>query len=110
MLSPTLEISDTSILQGQDVYATGSAYPGTAVTLFTDSPLRTYVASASASGDWTTTVNNTSSYTPGDYRLYTLAQTSGGLQSVISPTIIFSVTTADGGGGTACGGYLRRRS
>lgn len=103
LLSPTIEINSTSIPQGAPIYATGSAYPGTSITLFTDTPLRTYNASTSASGDWTTTISDTASYNPGDYRLYTLAQ-SGGLQSLTSRTIVFSITSASSSSsGTACG-------
>lgn len=104
LLSPTLEINSTDILIGDPIHATGSAYPGSTITIFTDTPVRTYTASASATGDWTYTIPSTASYTPGDYRIYTLAQTIGGLQSLISPTILFTIASSGGGGsGTACG-------
>ncbi len=103
LLSPTMQISSTSILQGEDLYATGSAYPGTTVTVFTDTPLRTYTASASAAGAWTYTIDDTSNYNPGDYRIYSLAQTGGGLQSLTSPSLIFTVTTDSSSSGTPCG-------
>lgn len=103
LLSPTLEISDNTLLQGQDLYATGSAYPGTDITIFTDTPMRTYTANTSAAGVWTTTITDTEDYTPGDYRIYTLAQ-SGGLQSLASHKLVFSISTSGaGGGGAACG-------
>lgn len=103
LLSPTIEIQDTEFLQGEDIYATGSAYPGTSITLFTESPVRTYTASTSATGLWTTTINDTASYNPGDYKIYSMAQTGGGLQSLMSPSILFQITTTSGGSGSACG-------
>jgi len=103
LLSPTMEISSNQILQGDPLTATGSAYPGTTVTIFTDTPTRTYTASASATGAWTYSIANTSDYSPGDYRIYSLAQTSGGLQSITSSSQLFTITTTSGGGGTSCG-------
>lgn len=94
LLSPTLSINTNLVTQGDPLHATGSAYPGTTVTIFTDTPLRTYTASASASGDWTTTISDTDDYTPGDYRLYGLTQTTGGLQSLKSQTLVFTVVTS----------------
>jgi len=103
LLSPTLEINSTEIDQGDPLYATGSAYPNTTVTIFTDTPLRTYTATASAAGAWTTTISDTADYTPGDYRLYALAQ-SGGLQSLTSRKLVFTIVDSAGAGsGTACG-------
>jgi hypothetical protein len=104
LLSPTITINTNTILQGDPLIATGSAFPGAQITLFTDSPLKTYTASASAAGVWTKTLTDTADYNPGDYRIYSLGQNlSTGLQSLISPSLLFSVTTTGGGGGTACG-------
>lgn len=104
LLSPTIEINSSSILQGQPLHATGSAYPGTQITIFAESPLRTYVASTSALGLWTHSILDTNDYNPGDYRIFSQAQTSGGLQSPMSPSLMFTITTSGGGGGgSACG-------
>lgn len=104
LLSPTISIHANTILQGDPIHATGSAYPGTEITLMTDTPLRTYTASASASGNWTTSITDTASYNVGDYRLYALATTIGGLQSLKSPTHLFTIVSpGGGGGGSACG-------
>lgn len=104
LLSPTTSIHSNEILVGEPLHATGSAYPGTQVTIFTDIPLRTYTASASANGIWTTTINDTNNYVPGDYRLYTIGQTLNGYQSLKSQTQLFSVVTTPGGSsGSPCG-------
>jgi subtilisin-like proprotein convertase family protein len=104
LLSPTVSIHSNSIIKGDPIYATGSAYPGTTVTIFTDTPLRTYTASSSAQGVWNLTINDTDDYNPGDYRLYGLAQTGGGLQSLKSQTLVFSILTSpDDPGGNPCG-------
>lgn len=104
LLSPTLEINSTSILQGNPIHATGSAYPGTTVTIFTDSPVRTYTASSSGVGAWTYSITDTNDYIVGDYRIYALAQTTDGLQSLTSPSFVFTITSSGGGGGgSACG-------
>lgn len=104
LLSPTVSIHSNEIVQGDPLYATGSAYPGTEVTVFTDIPLRTYTASASATGDWNLTIGDTADYNPGDYRLYALAQTPGGLQSLKSQNSVFTIVTEPGGpSGSPCG-------
>ncbi|MFC1751155.1 dockerin type I domain-containing protein [Pseudomonadota bacterium] len=104
LLSPTISINSSEYVIGSHIHATGSAYPGSTITIFTDTPVRTYTASASAQGDWTYSIATTSAYTPGDYRIYTLATAIGGLQSLISPTILFTMTSSAGGGaGTPCG-------
>lgn len=104
ILSPTLEIDSTEIQLGDLLHASGSAYPGSTITIFTDTPVQTYVASASATGNWFYTIDATSSaYNPGDYRIFTLAQAIGGLQSILSPAILFSITSGTGGSGTPCG-------
>lgn len=103
LLSPTIEIHSSSILSGQPLHATGSAYPGTSITVFTDTPVRSYTASASGVGAWTTSITNTSSYTVGDYRIYAIAQMTSGVQSLFSPSLLFSITSSSSTGGTACG-------
>jgi hypothetical protein len=102
LLSPTLELNHSQILQGNTLVASGSAMPGANLTIFTDSPLRTYYASASGLGRWSFSVSNINEYVYGDYRLYTIAQNSYGLQSLISHALSFSVMS-NLGGGTSCG-------
>lgn len=103
LLSPTIEISSTQVLQGDTLTASGSAYPGTNITIFTDSPVRSYTATASAQGLWSYDITNTASYSPGDYRIYAIAQTPSSIQSLFSPSLIFSIITSGGGSGTPCG-------
>jgi hypothetical protein len=104
LLSPTITINNTSIIQGDNLIATGSAFPSAQITLFTDAPLRTYYTTASAAGLWTVTINDTASYNPGDYRIYSLGQqVPSGLQSLISTALLFTIRTPGGGGGASCG-------
>jgi len=103
LLSPTLRINTTSILQGDRLIASGSAYPNTAITLFTDAPVRSYTATTSAAGNWTKTITNSEDYSVGDYRIYAIAQRSNGIQSLFSPSRIFTVVSSSSGGGAACG-------
>ncbi len=107
LLSPTLQIHDNEILQGEDLIASGSAKPGSNITIFTESPLRTYYASASAQGAWSYTINNTNEYVVGDYTIYALAQDELGAQSFVSIGLGFSVVSATGGSGSACGDITR---
>lgn len=107
LLSPTLQISDNEILQGEDIVASGSAKPDSNITIFTESPLRTYYATASSSGAWAYTINNTDEYVVGDYTIYALAQDDFGVQSFMSISLGFSVVSASGGSGTACGDITR---
>ena len=102
LLSPTIEIDSTQVLQGNNLIASGSAYPGTSITLFTDAPVRSYTASTSAAGLWNYTITDTNTYSPGDYRIYAIAQTQTSIQSLFSPSLLFSIVTSVGGG-TACG-------
>lgn len=103
ILSPSMQISSSTISQGDDLVASGSAIPGGQITIFTDTPLRTYSASAAASGLWDYTITNTSDYIVGDYRIYGLVQDGYGVQSINSNSINFSVVSGSSGGGTQCG-------
>jgi hypothetical protein len=107
LLSPTLQISDNEILQGEDIIASGSAKPDSNITLFTESPLRTYYATATSSGAWSYTIDNTDEYVVGDYTIYAMAQDDFGVQSFVSIALGFSVVSATGGSGTACGDITR---
>ncbi len=102
ILSPTIELLSNLINQGDDLVASGSAVPLSDLTLFTDSPLRTYYASVSATGSWTYSITDTLSYILGDYRIYGLTLTGSALQSLLSPSIPFSITSTLVGG-TTCG-------
>ena len=102
LLSPTVQLLADQFNQGEPITASGSAMPNGDITIFTDSPLRTYYSSASANGSWTYTITNSSEFLLGDYRYYTLVQDHYGLQSLISNTHTFSVVSTTGGG-TSCG-------
>jgi hypothetical protein len=103
LLSPTLKIHNNTILQGETLIASGSAYPNSDITLFTDSPVRSYSATTSATGVWTQSITNTADYNVGDYRIYAMAQRSNGIQSMFSPSLIFTIASSTSGGGAACG-------
>jgi hypothetical protein len=104
LLSPTLEADDRLLNPGDPLYATGSAYPNSTITLFTGSPLRSYATTTDANGDWSYSITDTGTYAPGDYQLYTMVQTGSSLQSLFSPTIPFTISAVSGSStGTACG-------
>jgi hypothetical protein len=103
LLSPTIQINGDSFLPGNPIIASGSAYPETLITLFVDAPMRSYYASASATGEWTYTINNSNEFVYGDYRIYALAQTTAGLQSLMSNTIQFTMRPTLIPVGEACG-------
>jgi hypothetical protein len=102
LLSPTNELNTSQFLQTDTIIASGSAIPGGNITIFTDTPLRTYYATAAADGSWQTSIANTNEYVYGDYRLYSLAQNNTGLQSLISNALSFSIVS-NYAGGTSCG-------
>jgi hypothetical protein len=102
LLSPTIEINTSQFLQGDNIIATGSAIPNGNITLFTDNPLRSYESSVSATGEWTYTIQNSSEYIPGDYRMYAIVQDDFGLQSLFSPSLFFSLRTTQTSG-SSCG-------
>jgi hypothetical protein len=107
ILSPTLSLADTIVPQGDDLVASGTAIPNGAVTIFTDTPLRTYYATASATGYWNYTITNTAEYVPGDYRIYALVQDDLGAQSLNSNSIGFTIGSGTDPVGTACGDISR---
>ena len=102
LLSPTMGINKQTISQGEDLIATGSAIPGGAISLFTESPLRTYSASVGATGLWNYTITNTIDYIPGDYRIYSLVQDSSANQSLFSPGLQFTVAATSSGTPAGC--------
>lgn len=90
LLPPTVNLSATSIAQGDDLVVYGTAVPSGDLTVFTESPLRTYSTTVDTAGDWNYTITNTNSYNPGDYRAYSLVLSSP-LQSIVSTSLGFSV-------------------
>jgi len=96
LLSPTIEIGSIEIVQGENIIAQGSTIPSGELSLFTESPLRTYYATAAATGYWDYTITNTNEYVPGDYRVYSLVQNGSGLQSLFSNSIQFSIFPSSG--------------
>jgi hypothetical protein len=103
LLSPTLQINSSTFLPGEPIIASGSALPNALITLFVDTPIRTYYASSSAEGSWSYSITNTDEFVYGDYRIYALAQNEYGLQSLISNSINFSLRPTLVPEGTSCG-------
>jgi hypothetical protein len=96
VMSPTIEIDNTTITQGDDLVANGLAVPDGDLTLFTEFPLSSYTTSADSSGVWGYTITDTATYNPGDHRIYSLVQT-GSLQSLVSNSLSFTVLSTGGG-------------
>jgi len=108
LLSPALMINKNVFSPGENIIASGSAIPNGNITLFTESPLRSYSTSANELGDWTYTITNTNTYYLGDYHIHALVQTETGLTSLNSPSIGFSLATSTAtSSGTACGNISR---
>lgn len=101
ILSPTISINKSFYIPGEPLIASGSAVPNGSITLFTQSPLRTYFTTADAEGEWSYTINNTASYVFGDYHIYALVQSPLGLTSLHSPSLGFTIAST--ATGTACG-------
>ncbi|MGI5827888.1 MAG: dockerin type I domain-containing protein [Patescibacteria group bacterium] len=96
LLSPTIEIDATEVTQGDPLIVSGSTIISGDLSIFTESPLRTYYATADTSGNWDYTIDNTSEYIPGDYRIYSLVQNGTGSQSLFSNSLQFSVLPSSG--------------
>ncbi|NMC35704.1 hypothetical protein GYA49_01525 [Candidatus Beckwithbacteria bacterium] len=94
LLSPTIQIDSTTIVQGDNLIAQGSTIPSGDISLFTESPLSTYYTTADSVGAWSYTIDDTSTYNVGDYRVYALVQNSIGTQSLFSNSLQFSVTAS----------------
>lgn len=94
LISPTLEISATEATQGGNLIIQGMTIPDGELSIFTESPLRTYYATASSDGFWDYTITNTSDYNVGDYRLYSIVSNGTGLQSLFSNSLQFTITTS----------------
>lgn len=102
LLSPTVSINKNIFMAGENIIASGSAIPNGNITLFTQAPLRIYTTTADANGNWSYTITNTNEYVLGDYYIYALAQSPGGLTSLNSPSQGFTITSTTIIG-TACG-------
>lgn len=98
LLSPTIELSTTSINQGDLLVTNGSSIINGNLSIFTEPHLRTYYATASATGIWSYTIDNTDEYIPGDYHIYSLVQNDIGSQSLFSNALQFSVISNQNGG------------
>ncbi len=96
LLSPTVELNTSEIVQGTNLIVQGSTIPLGDVSVFTESPLRTYYTTATSDGNWDYTITNTNDYIPGDYRLYALVQNSGGTQSLFSNALQFTILPSSG--------------
>lgn len=94
ILSSTLSISPPEIEPAQPIVFSGTAKPESQINIFVESPLRSYVTTSDLSGTWSFTMDSTETegLMPGEYRVYTIVQDSLGTQSVISPTVNFTVT------------------
>lgn len=65
------------------------------MSIFTESPLRSYSTTTNASGIYSVTLpsNETRQYVPGVYRTYANVQDNFGNQSIVSLTLNFTVTS-----------------
>jgi hypothetical protein len=102
LLSPTIEISASSIDQGDLLVSNGSTILNGNLSIFTEPHLRTYYATASAVGLWDYTITNSSEYIPGDYHIYSLVQDGVGSQSIFSNALQFSVISDQPGSNPTC--------
>jgi hypothetical protein len=107
LLSPTLRIAQSAYQLGHPIVASGTAYPNSTVTLFSESPLRSYTTTTDNVGDWAYTISDTATFLLGDYQLYALVQKGGGLTSLHSPSLGFSIISSATPSGTACGDISR---
>jgi hypothetical protein len=93
ILSPTLSLDKAIVSSGDTLTVSGESLPSAQVTIFTESPLRSYSTTSSSSGAWSYTLPaaEMATYSPGAYRLYSSVQDNGGNQSIFSPTLNFTV-------------------
>lgn len=105
LLSPTISINQAQLIPGENLIVSGSTIPSGSVNIFVESPLRIYYTDANAEGEWTYEIDDTDSYLPGDYRIYSLVNNNSGIQSIFSNAILFTVsssTSGDPGEDPAC--------
>jgi hypothetical protein len=95
LLSSTMSLDKSEIPPGDSITVSGSAKPNSQINIFLESPLRGYSVSANGAGDWSYTVagTETATFTPGQYRTYTIVQDDFANQSVVSNTLTFTVTS-----------------
>lgn len=103
LLSPTLELNANDYLLGDPIIVSGSAIPAGSITVFVDTPLRTYYTTSADDGSWNYTITNSNEYVYGDYRAYALVQAENGWQSLVSNSQNFSIISGSGTTGAACG-------
>lgn len=96
LLSPSLVLDKTEINAGDTITATGSAKPNSQINLFLEAPLRSYTTSTDNNGTWSYTIpqSETTTFTPGQYRVYANVQDALANQSIASPTSNFTVKNA----------------
>ena len=95
LLSPSISLDKSEIQPGDTLTISGSAKPNSQVNVFVESPIRSYTATTSGTGEWshTLTSEETKTFNPGEYRTYTFLQDNNGNQSVVSNTLTFLVKT-----------------
>ena len=93
LLSPTIFLDKAALNSGDTLTASGTAKPLSSINLFIESPLRSYTVQTDANGTWryTVTSTDTTTWQPGQYRAYANVQDSNGNQSIVSPTLNFTV-------------------
>ena len=101
LLSPTLSLDKTSITPGETLTISGLARPSSQVDIFTESPLSNYTVDTDSNGAYSLTLqsSDTQGYVVGQHRVYTIVEDSNGNQSLVSPTVNFTVVSANDTGG-----------
>lgn len=97
LLSPSNQLDKTAIDPGNTLTISGRAKPSSTINVFVESPLRSYTTATDGNGDWSYTIpgTETSGFTPGQYRAYANVQDTLGNQSLASPSLSFTVNSAD---------------
>lgn len=93
ILSPSIAASPGDINPGDPLLLFGTGKPNSQINIFVESPLRSYQATTDNAGAWTYTVDSTetTTYNPGQYRANVNVQDGIGNQSIVSPSINFTV-------------------
>lgn len=96
LLSPSIALDKLTISPGDTLTITGSAKPNCQLNIFVESPLRSYNTTTDNSGLYSYTLPDTETrnFTPGQYRTYAIVQDEYSNQSIVSPTITFTVANA----------------
>lgn len=97
LLSPTISVTPPAIDPGDVLTLSGSGKPNSQINIFVESPLRSYQATTNASGSWNYQIpgTETQNYTPGQYRANVNVQDGIGNQSIVSPSVNFTVNPDD---------------